>query len=353
MRNIDIHSHALAHRQPPATLPESHLQSMSTTQLEEYTGSVEAHVARQVLLCDARENLSEALSRTVRINSGKRPGANTIVGITGPNGVGKSTLIRHWVDEAYLRWFGPVPLDPDRLPRWSPEPGMTVSQVPVVWVSPAGATSKTAFQGEIARFLGYHGTRAPAAALGLLSRHGVRVLVIDDCHFLRTQDQWGRAMLDTVKKANNELGEHGGTLVLVGANLEGGDLFGDPQISRRLLAHHLAPFGIDTHAEKVAWQRHLKAWEAQILPYLPRAQPGFLYRQAGLLWRLTQGFVRDVHELLVEATADALVTREWTITPARLGEATVSLQAEEIKGHRERAAARKASSPNRGRAATA
>lgn len=146
-------------------------------------------------------------------------------------------------------------------------------------------------------------------AVKALQTHGVRLVILDDAHMLRTTSVTGRATLNAVKHLNTELGEVGGVLMLVGAELTGGDVLSDPQIRGRLSEHTLAPYEVDTASGRAQWQRFLKNCEDLLLPYLPDEEAGlFSSAHAGYLWRRTQGYVGDTTRLLIDATAAAIET---------------------------------------------
>jgi len=92
----------------------------------------------------------------------------------------------------------------------------------------------------------------------------VRLVVVDDAHLLKMNRVGGREVLDYLKFLNTELGELHGTLVLVGAHLDGGPIVTDPQIEARLHLLHLHPFGIEAREEQVAWKRFLRDADATL-----------------------------------------------------------------------------------------
>jgi hypothetical protein len=70
--------------------------------------------------------------------------------------------------------------------------------------------------------------------------HGVKLVILDDAHMLRTHLKQGQATLDAIKAIATELGEVGGMMILVGAwTGADSDLLDDPQIRGRLSLHQL------------------------------------------------------------------------------------------------------------------
>jgi hypothetical protein len=105
-------------------------------------------------------------------------------------------------------------------------------------------------------------------------QHGVRLLLIDDSHFLDVSNKDSRDMLDFLKYLNTELGELGGTMILVGADLHESPLYLDPQINSRLERLTLSAYPLATEDDRRTWQRFLKDAETVLLPYFDCAPPG-------------------------------------------------------------------------------
>lgn len=146
---------------------------------------------------------------------------------------------------------------------------------------------------------------------------------------LRTASVTGRATLNAVKHLNTELGEVGGVLVLVGANLSDGEALADPQIRTRLAEHNLRPYAADTTDERREWQHFLKACEKVLLPYLSHDAAGlFASRHAAYLWLRTQGYVGDTVRLLVDA-ACAAIADNTSLTREHLDGVGVSQRAQD------------------------
>ncbi len=239
------------------------------------------------------------------------PGARTILALSAPYATGKSTLIKRWAQGRYRTWARST--SPASKPRWTPKPGVTADLVPVCYLTLLSESRSKDLYTQILSFVGYpaSGVERTLAlrAVQALQTHGVRLVILDDAHMLRTTSVTGRATLNAVKHLNTELGEVGGVLMLVGAELTGGDVLSDPQIRGRLSEHTLNPYEVDNSTGRAQWQRLLKNCEDLLLPYLPEHEPGlFSSRHAGYLWRRTQGYVGDTTRLLIDGTAAALAT---------------------------------------------
>ncbi len=152
---------------------------------------------------------------------------------------------------------------------------------------------------------------------------------VDDAHLLKTDWKGGRDVLDHVKHINTELGEIGATLILIGANLEDGDLVNDPQIAGRLDLQKFPRYGIDTVAEMRTWQGIVRRLEILVLDHLPAGKPGMLYLQLpGELWHRTQGYLGDLTHLVSQATLAARNDGAHRILPRHLNKVKLSERAE-------------------------
>jgi hypothetical protein len=152
--------------------------------------------------------------------------------------------------------------------------------------------------------------------LHALRMHGVRVVILDDAHMLRSTSVQGRAVLDYIKFVNTELGERAnGTVILVGAELQSTAILDDPQIRARLTTLTVDAFQITTIQQKAAWQELLSTAEDRPMQHLPDSEPDlFVTRLAQHVWRRTQGFVGEVAKLVTGSVLDAVHGRRSVIT---------------------------------------
>lgn len=162
-----------------------------------------------------------------------------------------------------------------------------------------------------------------------VARHRVQVVVVDDVHLLKLEWKGARQVFDHIKHVNTRLGKNNASLVLVGANLRANELLSDPQINGRSLTFDVAPYDIDDLEEIRAWQRVLRDIENRLLPHLPAAREGFLYRDlAGELHSRTQGYCKDLSKLVCEATIAAIEDGTYTILKRHLDAVRLSDRAE-------------------------
>ena len=143
-----------------------------------------------------------------------------------------------WGRAQYRTWTSGAHVDHRGRPVTPPADGYDADLCPIVWINlPAGATS-SGVDRQILNFFGLPWEGAVAEftnrAIRAARRHQAQVLIVDDAHLLKTDCKSGRVALDHIKHLNTELGYIDTTLVVVGANLEDGDLVNDPQIAGRL-----------------------------------------------------------------------------------------------------------------------
>lgn len=303
------------HAQPPSlTSPEA----WTATQLEKrqaedrrrYAVAVRRHLRSQPLTSPKHETVAYELDDALCEAESEPPGARTILSLSAPFAVGKSSQIKHWARRHYRQWV--TNPDSDQLPEWEDNSGTRFDFVPIIYVTLMARSQAKDVHGALLTFLGYP-SRGSVSEITLrttnaLRNHRVRLVIVDDAHMLHTSSITGRETLDALKQINTELGELGGTMVLVGANLTDGPALSDPQVRARLHEHHLSPYTIDTPEQMALWQRLLDDAEPRLATYLPDLEPGQLSTKLpGLIFKRTQGFIGDVSSLLAGATYNALI----------------------------------------------
>lgn len=297
--------------QPPDPRPKAELAGLSQRDRAAYVSRFRRAMRARPFDSPIHAAVAEQMSSALGWALLEPPGARTILALSAPFSAGKSTMVKTWAQQLHRSWLAGS--DPDLLPRWTPTPGISADAVPVSYLTLLSDARGTDLYAQLLGFANHDAagsvrTVVQRAILALKS-HGTRLVVIDDAHMLRTTSVIGRATLNALKHLNTELGELGGVLVLVGANLTGGDVLADPQIRGRLAQHSFAPYEIDTSEGRRLWQRFLKSAEAVLLPYLPDNTTGDLASGlAEYLWIRTTGFVGDASRLLVEGTANAITS---------------------------------------------
>lgn len=284
------------HRQARSGCPEApsawtptQLQASSVGDRERYAAAVRRYLRRQRLSSPKHTAVTQLLGESLAEVEDEPEGARTIIGLSAPFAVGKSSLMKSWAQEHYRNW---VP-DPDtpHLPDYKDSSGTRFDIVPIVYVTLTSRSKARGVHGVILTFLGCS-SRGSVSEVAMrttnaLRDHRVRLVIVDDAHMLHTSSITGRETLDALKQINTELGELGGTLVLVGANLTDGPALSDPQIRGRLFQHSLSPYTLASPDEMAQWQQLLGTAETRLRIYLTDMEPDHLPTQ--LAGQISQG----------------------------------------------------------------
>ena len=259
--------------------------------------------------------VSSTITKLVTNNSRERLGTKDIIVLTGPNVIGKSTLMMNWGREQYNLWTHGAAVDRRGRPVIRLNEYCEADLSPIVWIDLRDLSRNSTIDRKL---LNFHGV-PPAGNNDALSiavdnafkRHRTLATIVDDTHLAWLDSKLGRQVLDHIKYLNTQLGQIGATLILVGANLQDTELVHDPQIRGRLKLLTLYPYYVDDAAHQAVWQRVVKQIEDRVLPVLPAGKTGMLFMQlAGELWYRSNGFPGHLVELVVEATL--IATRDGT-----------------------------------------
>lgn len=295
----------------PPPLPSAEFATMTRSDRTAYADRLRGVWRGEPVTSPVHEQISAQMSAALESALLEPAGARTILSLSAPYSAGKSTLVKQWAQGLYRKWSGEV--GNEGRPRWEPAPGVAADLIPVCYLTLLSESKSKDLYRQLLAFAGYPVSGVESAlalrAVTALRNHRVRLVILDDAHMLRTSSATGRATLNAVKHLNTELGEHGGVLMLVGAELTGGEALNDPQIRGRLSEHTFAPYEVDTIDGRELWQRFLTVCEQRLLPYLPGGTPGlFTTQHAAYLWSRTQGFVGDTTRLLIDGTTQAIAT---------------------------------------------
>lgn len=299
---------------------------------QRYAVAVRRHLRSHPLSSPKHDVVSRELDDALCEAESEPLGARTILSLSAPFAVGKSSQIKQWARAHYRHWV--TRPDSGQLPEWEDSSGTRFDFVPIIYVTLMARSKAKDVHGALLTFLGYP-SRGSVSEITLrttnaLRNHRVRLVIVDDAHMLHTSSITGRETLDALKQINTELGELGGTLVLVGANLTDGPALSDPQIRGRLHEHHLTPYTIDTSEQVALCQRLLGDAESRLSTYLPDLAPGQLSTKLpGLIFKRTQGFIGDVSSLLAGATYSALLDGRPHLEPQDLAGVRLSQRAQD------------------------
>lgn len=318
----------------PTAISIQQATAMTPAERKRYAAQVQWWMRQRSLETPELQSLAEALTAAEEANRHTPPGAKQILAVSGPNGVGKSTLMRSWAAARYREWIrDETEASNEGIPIWRPAEFTECDIIPVCWINLHSAARVKDLNSQILDFLGLPSKDVTSVQTGRIIRawvrHRTRLLVIDDVHLLKLTEKIGRDVLDHLKHLNTELGELGGTVILIGANLDGSRLVADPQIAARLEAHHLTPHTIATKTGKRRWQQLLEYQERALAPLLPLSTPGSLHVElAGELWKRTQGYLGDLKLVLAAGTDAAITNGTYRIAAADIRGTRLSARAE-------------------------
>jgi hypothetical protein len=255
------HQQATAPPRPmPTPIPVETFDAMSEAAQDEYWDQLTTAMAGLVLPSVLAQRAAHHLTRLVDRNRLRPPGAKAIGSVSASFAVGKSTFVKDWAQAAYRDLLGPACADPR--PTWNPEPGVTADWIPHVYITLRAASKIRDVLAALLLTMGYPSEGlvrvTTTRVIHAFRQHGVRLLLIDDSHFLDVSNKDSRDMLDFLKYLNTELGELGGTMILVGADLHESPLYLDPQINSRLERLTLSAYPLATEDDRRTWQRFLK-----------------------------------------------------------------------------------------------
>lgn len=323
------------HRQATTPAPEwpdpisiADYEALSQSSRDDYFRGLSGAMNGTIVVSNPMRAVQAHLDDIVETNRLRPPGAMPMVAVTAPFSAGKSTLLKHWGFGVHRGALGDQ-VNAAR-PTWSPEPGVIADWVPVVYVTLMSSSSIKEINALILLYLGYPpeglARTTTTRVLRALRMHGVRVVILDDAHMLRSTSVQGRAVLDYVKFLNTELGEvNNGTVILVGANLPSTAILDDPQIRARLTTLTVGAFEIITVENKAAWQDLLATAADRPMQHVPEAAPDlFVTTLAQHIWRRTQGFVGEVAKLVAGSVLDAVHDQRSVITQDDLDAVTLS-----------------------------
>ncbi len=317
-------------RPMPDPIPVEVFDGLSDDAQDAYWATLSPAMSTIVLPSVMAQRAAAQLTRLVERNQHRPPGAKAIGSVSAPFAIGKSTFVKDWAQAAYRDLLGPAVADPR--PTWTPEPGVTADWVLYVYITLRAASKIRDVLSTLLLTLGYPSEGmvrvTTTRVVRAFKQHGVRLLLIDDCHFLDVVNKDSRDTLDFLKYLNTELGELGGTMILIGANLHESPLYLDPQINSRLERITLAPYDFTTSDGQRDWQRFLKDAETVLIPYFDCAPHAVFSRDlAGHIWRRAQGYVGDTALLLTEAVLHAFESGDDTITTDHLDAVPLSARA--------------------------
>jgi hypothetical protein len=319
------HAYCLTADPPePVPLTRQQWKRLSDRELEDHLDVTDRWLAWLFVHTRELDQYHEWLTQLVRKNANARPGAKEIAALDGVNLAGKSTFLMRWAREHYPQWIEEFETDDRGRPVWSPAPGIVVDVAPLIWTNlqkpynEPVSNLKSVSSGFLKYLsLPYEGVARDLTyrAIDALERHKAKVLLVDDIHFLDTsRARDAQVVLDHIKHLNTQIGDLGGTLIVAGADLRGGEFAMDPQIRGRLQTRTIRVYEVGSEAELRELAPIVRRLEVDLLPHLPAAKPGILYETLlGELAYRTQGYIGDLQKLVHQAALAGMRDGSHTI----------------------------------------
>lgn len=331
-----LHQQALAPAMAaPAPVTAADAAGMTASQRREVARQVRAYLAGQYFDSDRDRRIRARLASLRETNAASLTGTKDVAIVTGDNVLGKSTMLYQVAFEAHRQLVTPHQ-DPDTRPTVTARTttagiveALDVHHVPVLFLSLAAGTTVAKFNAQIVQALEYReGVEKRARYLDLLERHGVRLLIVDDLHLLKTSVKQGREALDHLKAVVTAAGELGATVIFAGANLHTHPVMDDPQVTGRAYEIPVEPYTATTTDDRRAFQLFLRDCSKQLQPYLPLGRPDHIHDTLPqLLLARSAGYHRELLTLLREATTAAIEDGSWAITDQHVGNVELSTRA--------------------------
>ena len=201
------HQQATAPLRPmPTPIPVETFDAMSEAAQDEYWDQLAAAMTGVVLPSVLAQRAAHHLTRLVDRNRLRPPGAKAIGSVSASFAVGKSTFVKDWAQAAYRDLLGPACADPR--PTWNPEPGITADWIPHLYITLRAASKIRDVLAALLLTMGYPSEGlvrvTTTRVIHAFRQHGVRLLLIDDSHFLDVSNKDSRDMLDFLKYLNTE-----------------------------------------------------------------------------------------------------------------------------------------------------
>lgn len=303
----------------PDQLSRAELKRLSVDAREEYADRRLRFHASILIRTPQVEQVHEQLWDLLDAN---RQGVDRVKGaavIDAPPAIGKSTTVN-----AFGRAF-----HGQQIRRFGAElDGGQAMHIPVCRVGFAGRMTTRGLNEMILNFYAHPASRASvrslrnrnvaAAAAECVNRHGTRLLIIDDVHFLKMHTTDGIAVANELKWLANE---YPATFLFTGVDLQHSGLLSEglhgrrtamAQTARRWTLLTMNPFTLDSSADDRIWKSLLATIEPKLV--LADATPGMLTSQADYLYERSTGMIGSLFELVMRAAARAIRTGEEQIS---------------------------------------
>lgn len=313
------------------------LKSLGDEAREEYAFRREIYHSNFLVKTPQNERLNTRLWDLVDANQQRPDRVKGAAVVDSPPGLGKTTAV-----DAFGRAF-----HRQQITRHGRDfdDGQTL-HIPVCRVGFAGTMSTRALNEAILNFYNHPAADASrsrylrnrnlaAMAAESVRRHGTRLLIIDDVHFLKIHTDEGVALANELKWLANE---YSATFLFTGVNMKGTGLLSESktsdklamsQTARRWTRLTLPPFAHPVGEHTKPWRSLLGTIETHLV--LANARPRMLREQADYLYTRSTGMIGSLFKLITLGSARAIRTGTEALTRELLDDIDIDIAAEDAR----------------------
>lgn len=318
----------------PERLSAAQIHTLSDDAREEHEFRRAAYHSSFLVKTPQNERLNVRLWDLVEAN---QQGPDRVKGaavIDAPPGLGKSTAINAFGRAFHRKQIARHGQDLDD--------GQT-QHIPVCRVGFTGNMTTRALNESILNFYNHpaagvtksryiRNRNMAALAAESVRRHGTRLIIVDDVHFLKIHTNEGIAVANELKWLANE---YPATFLFTGVNMTSTGLLSESkasdkmamsQTARRWTLLGLPPFAPPVEDARMPWISLLGSIEHRLV--LANAPERMLREQADYLWVRSTGMIGSLFELIIRASARAIRTGEETLSRELLDDIEIDAAAE-------------------------
>lgn len=331
--------HKVVHADPmprPRLLSDRETKALNEAELTTYNKERRLwHANMGILRTPQLMKLHEHLLDNVGANVQGGDRTKDAVAVEGDSNLGKSTAVELFAKEFHLREIA----DNGDLTEEGHE------RHPVARVTLSGNPTIKDLNGSLLHYFAHPGSTMGSAgdfarrALGLFLDCEVRLLIIDDLHFLRWESVDGSKVANHLKYLANEFPI---SLLLVGVGLTDlglyrrGRTFGKEVLgptARRTTGYQFEAFKCKTAEERREWRTTVKAIERNLV--LAHHQDGMLSRTlSDYLFDRSTGYMGSLVTLIIRGCARAIRTGAEALNEELLEQVRIDVAAEAARKHR-------------------
>lgn len=318
----------------PERLSAAQIHALSDDAREEYEFRRAAYHSSFLVKTPQNERLNVRLWDLVEAN---QQGPDRVKGaavIDAPPGLGKSTAINAFGRAFHRKQIARHGQDLDE---------EQTQHIPVCRVGFTGNMTTRALNESILNFYNHpaagvtksryiRNRNMAALAAESVRRHGTRLIIVDDVHFLKIHTNEGIAVANELKWLANE---YPATFLFTGVNMTSTGLLSESkasdkmamsQTARRWTLLGLPPFEPPVEDARMPWISLLGSIEHRLV--LANAPERMLREQADYLWVRSTGMIGSLFELIIRASARAIRTGEETLSRELLDDIEIDAAAE-------------------------